>query len=117
MIRELKYRAWNRRTNKMESSLEIRMHTLNDLMYDDWNVYMQYIWLKDKDWVEIYEGDILKDTNWKLEAVSFGIYYDWGSYYDNKASFIKISYDLDNCIKDDDIIIWNIYENPNLIEQ
>ena len=68
----------------------------------------QYTWLKDKNWKEIYEGDI--SENWwaiLFYQWMFAPYYDYGRqerYEDIWTNWWK-----------DCEIIGNIYENPELI--
>lgn len=82
-------------------------------------VLMQSTGMLDKNWREIFEGDILKVTNlssW-LEVVSFN---------NNKAMFVSKEikreieesplYDLFNTDIFEVEIIGNIYENPELAE-
>jgi uncharacterized phage protein (TIGR01671 family) len=76
----------------------------------------QYTWLKDKNGKEIYEGDILK---WSWEE-TFEVYFDeqHAQYRVKKKlnediySDREIDYYWFNKIE----IIWNIYENPELIK-
>lgn len=95
-------------------------------MYEDYMLitYRQYTWLKDKNWKEIYEGDIIMGWMWfeyhywTLELRFYKIDWFW-----NKRDEIDcypwfnfwFNYDEGKFISLE--IIWNIYENPNLINK
>jgi len=100
--------------------------------FEDWrasNVVMQYIWLKDKNWKEIYEGDIVWDWNniawidnyskveYDEEFSGFIVYTPWlitplhEALEDWNCTDSKTGKDISWVY-----VVWNIYENPNLIE-
>ncbi len=77
---------------------------------------MQYIGLKDKNWKEIYERDMLChwDNLHTHKGIGQVIYNGSGFYLDQGAGIYKL---LDSCYApcDMSIVIGNIWENPELV--
>ncbi len=123
-MKEIKFRVWYNTEDKME-------YTTDYIKEKYWpNDYiMQYSWLKDKNGKEIYEGDTVRIlyTDWasksqddtrELEQYLIDISHK------SEVVFMRDRYWLKCWEKYDSIfpwthwfieVIWNIYENKNLI--
>lgn len=137
-MRTIKFRAWDKWENRMYESCKAKSWEIiftpikqwcedcDNWFYPFYSEHldlMQYTWLKDKNWVEIYEGDVitLQKVEWKEKTVWIVRYNNQTmsfrqqvEYLDNpnsvwESSSRKISY------VDTIEVIWNIYENPELL--
>ena len=110
MQRTIKFRAWDKTLNKIHSWSTIENHfTLEELLDDNFFEAMQYTGLKDKNGVEIYEGDILSYFGFEYEVTFEESAFGWsedGQFY----AFAEMAIDEIEKTK----IIGNIYENPEL---
>lgn len=87
------------------------------------NPLMQYTGLKDKNGVEIYEGDILKehprypgdsDKYWEVTYAKDKAYFGMDSLDElHRGDICGIWQFYSNCLE----VIGNIYENPELLEE
>lgn len=118
MNRELKFRAWD--TTKKKMHHEISLMFANDLngVFEGLNecgcIVMQYIGKKDKNGVEIYEGDIVRVINnyFRLQPDFTGVVVFRDCIFavesEDLIGYDWISYEVE--------ILGNIHENPELLE-
>ena len=123
-MREIKFRAWCKAKKKLYEVYSISKYEI--VVYDISNQkeylcedceLMQYTGLKDKNGVEIYEGDVVEMHSKLAHTKTRG-----GIFYEERACAFMID---DNIFKqyipitvsDDIEVIGNIHENPELLEQ
>lgn len=140
MNREIKFRAWN--WDVMSRSFDfwdLSYEWFPNICLDDTEeeimphiVFMQYTWLKDKNWVEIYEGDILKiyyrttviNSFWKVskwdikELIANVVFEPWMVLLENNNKWKIVWWHLVTFMNKNEVeVIWNIYENPELLSK
>ena len=153
-MREIKFRAW---INEWRWNLHTRIWEDQQKEDASWMQYfkknkiepcnddcilMQYTWLKDKNWKEIYEGDVVKSVyqrqDWNMYFVECQVSYQvLGLRFDvfNTNDSTKEYNILDRATHELGFrtpitihwnnskyewffeIIWNIYKNPNLLNK
>jgi len=110
-MRAIKFRAWVKNDNRMESCVDVNPFYIGDCDRLHWKheevVLMQYTGLKDKNGKEIYEGDIVEHRNVGCLQVTWG-HLGW--------HLKNVEHEWSGWIETSVEVIGNIYEHPHLLE-
>ncbi len=108
MSRPIKFRAWDKRWQKMydwQYCLDnYTLYWLNSALLDE-HVIMQYTNVTDKNGVEVYEGDVIRFKNQYMEAVDVV-----------KWLPSVPGWKLQTRYLDQIEVIGNVHEDPELVE-
>ena len=117
MSREIKFRAWNTVDKIMGKSFTLGQfcgaYPMSDNIDTEGIIYMQYVGLKDKNGVEIYEGDLVKTATGKVMQI------DWhtrfASFVINREGWMFSHWFGESLESSDCEVIGNIHQNSNLL--
>ena len=119
-MRDIKFRAWDKETKEMLYDFDQKISDRRELKLGQsihlfvyqigllYGTLQQYTGLKDKNGVEIYEGDVVE--NWEFGQVGEV------SFHDGMFVTSSVKYEPSHLAGYDVEIIGNIYENPELLK-
>jgi hypothetical protein len=116
MTRPIKFRAWDKDLKRMmpdpwDQPWDLGATLINNFFVEkDEYIFMQFTWLKDKNWVEIFESDIVKDERWSIYFVKFTA--PCFFFEENWTKYIFEQYAMEVHWME---VIGNQFENPELL--
>jgi len=122
-MREIKFKIWYQKTKEMSVSINVWNLPDIDMVMLNKPILLQYTGLKDKNGIDIYEGDIMRIKEHKVtkhetgrvitipEQLAVVVFKDTEFRAENKKRIFPLNF------THTEEVIGNIYENPELISK
>lgn len=115
--RVIKFRAWHMNLLEMERDVHVLDRFAEILAWPEKYVVMQFTGLKDKNRVEIYEGDLLKFFDKVIAVVVFQSFGGWSYEWIDPTYKTIRQYNPEPFFRNINLweVVGNIYEHPELL--